>query len=99
MLSCGVFKRSFRLCFTQFTEQTQSITFRNIFSFTFFFCRKKKVTKKSHHKNQPQVFVLPTKTLRHISTKLVVRTFCGRQPHSTKITFCAMFDSERAREV
>jgi len=45
---------------------------------------KRKKQRKRHHENQPQAFVLPAKALRHISTKLAVRTFRGHQPHRTE---------------
>jgi hypothetical protein len=48
--------------------------------FSFFFCRKKKETKKTHHESQLQIF-FSHKSTHFLAKKFAVRAFRGRQPH------------------
>ena len=55
--------------------------------FFFLFLPQKERNKEKSPRKPTSSFVLPTKAPRHISTKLAVRTFRGRQPHYT-YSFC-----------
>jgi hypothetical protein len=51
---------------------------------SFFFCRKKKETKKTHHESQLQIF-FSHKPSHFLAEKFAVRSFRGRQPHALRL--------------